>query len=124
MVYLITMAVVGILGTGAAASYLQGKVERWRPQYSWFLGLAALFPVWLVRFFAILLPATKEVGDVPLPPRAILASGIALLGVIASDFLVRRAQRSGTGTSRSGFVFWFLGVIALLPALCVTFLNF
>ena len=122
MVYLITMAVVGILGTGAAASYLQGKVERWGPQYFWFLGLIALFPVWLLRFFAILLPATKEAVDVPLPPRAILASGVALLGVIASDFLVRRMQRSSS--VRSGLAFWILGVIALLPALCVTFLNF
>jgi hypothetical protein len=122
MVYLTTIAVVGILGTGTAAGYFQGKVERWRPQYSWFLGLIALLPVWLLRFFAILLPATKEAGDVPLPPRAILASGFALLGVIASDFLVRRVQRSGA--IRSGLVFWLLGVIALLPALCVTFLNF
>jgi hypothetical protein len=122
MVYLITMAVVGILGTGSAASYLQEKIDRWRPQYFWFLGLIALFPVWLLRFFAILLPATKEAGDVPLPPRAILASGVALLGVIASDFLVRRMQRSSS--VRSGLAFWILGVIALLPALCVTFLNF
>ena len=122
MVYLLTMAVVGILGTGAATSYLQGKVDRWGPQYFWFLGLIALFPVWLLRFFAILLPATKEAGDVPLPPRAILASGVALLGVIASDFLVRRMQRSSS--VRRGLAFWILGVIALLPALCVTFLNF
>ena len=122
MVYLITVAVVGILGTGAVAIYFQGKVERWRPQYFWFLGLIALFPVWLVRFFSILLPATKEAGDVPLPPRALLASGVALLGVIASDFLVRRMQRSRTATN--GLAFWILGVIALLPALCVTFLNF
>ena len=119
---LITMAVVGILGTGAVASYLQGKVDRWETQYFWFLGLIALFPVWLLRFFAILLPATKEVGDVPLPPRAFLASGAALLGVIASDFLVRRMQRSSS--IRSGLAFWILGVIALLPALCVTFVNF
>jgi len=122
MAYLITMALVGILVTGTAVGYFQGKVERWRPQYSWLLGLSALLPVWLVQFFAILLPATKEVGDVPLPPRAILASGVALLAVIASDFLVRRAQKSGT--IKSGLVFWFLGVIALVPALCITFLNF
>lgn len=112
----IILGLAGLLGTWALKSFLRGRISAWGPHHAWFLGIAALFPSWLFLFLGMIQAPTPETADVPLPPRAILSSGTALLGIIATEYLVRRSQKSesfGDATS------WILGVVALVPAMFI-----
>ena len=111
------IGVVGILATGVAVFYLQAKKPEWKPQQYWLLGLAGLFPAWLVAFLALLPFANTPGVDTPLPPRALFSSVAGLLGVIATDYLLRRLQKSGVVLRP--VVYWLIGWAGLLPALCV-----
>lgn len=101
----------GILASGGATLLLGGR-RRLLAHHYWALGLAALFPAWLMAFIAIL-QATPGGQDTPLPPAGLFASSVALLGVIATEFLVRRLNHRGR--TRSPWSFWGLGALALAP---------
>ena len=118
----IITGVVGIFGTWAAVTYLAARVPDWRPQHYWFLGLAALFPAWLIAFLGLLQPTTQQVADAPLPPRALLSSGVALFGIIVTDYLLRRFQQSGR--SLRPVIYWIIGWVALVPAWLIASVNF
>ena len=118
----ILVGAVGVLGSGAAACYLKGRASEWRPQHYWFLGLAGLFPAWLVAFLGLLQPLTKETAEAPLPPRALFSSAVALIGVIATDYLLRRLQKSGHTLPL--VTYWIIGVIALVPAWLIALVGF
>jgi hypothetical protein len=118
----IIIGVVGIFATWAALISLEGRVADWRGHHYWFLGLAGLFPAWLIAFLALLPPLTRETADVPLPPRALLSSGVALFGVIATDYLLRRLQKSGR-TLRP-VTYWIIGWAALLPGWLIALVSF
>lgn len=109
----IVFGVLGLFGTGAVVLYLSRWVSNWRPQHHWFLGLAALFPAWLIAFLG-LLPSSVGPEYAPLPHSALLSSGAAILGVIFTDMVVRRLDK--TGYSLSSFTYWLLGIAGLVPA--------
>ncbi len=117
----IVLGVLGLFGTGAVVPYLSKWVSNWGPQYYWLLGLAALFPAWLIAFLGLLgLPAGERVeGSLPLS--AILFSGAALLGVIFTEMAVRRLNQSGYFVS--SLIYWLLGLAALFPAWCIAVWN-
>ena len=115
-------AVVGVLGTGAAVLRLARKTYERNAQHYWFLGLGALFPAWLMAFLGLLQPLTKETADAPLPPRAIFSSGAALFGIIVTDYLLRRFQKSGRPFP--AVTYWLLGWLALLPAWLIALVSF
>ncbi len=104
------IAGVGLLAGALAAASLE---ER-SPRHYWLIGIAALFPAWLVAFLAVIAPASRSPVDVPLPPRALLSSSAGLIGIIATDYFLRRAQQSGRVLTRAQS--WVLGVLALVPA--------
>lgn len=118
----IITAVIGVLGTWVVVTRGEGKDFEWRAQPYWFLGLAGLFPAWLIAFLALLQPATQGSAEVPLPPRALLSSGAALCGVIFADYLLRRLQNSGRRLRP--VTCWIIGWMALLPAWCIALVNF
>ncbi|MGH7771717.1 MAG: hypothetical protein ACREQA_05715 [Candidatus Binatia bacterium] len=109
----IVLGVLGLFATGAALPYLSRWVSNWRPRQRWLLGLAALFPAWLIAFLG-LLPSSVGPEYEPLPRSAILSSVVALLGVIFTDTVARRLDKSGY--SLSPLTYWLLGVAGLLPA--------
>ncbi len=109
--------VAGVFATWAALAYLEKE-----PRHYWFLGLAGLFPAWLIAFLGLLQPVTQGAADVPLPPRALFSSGAALLGVIVTDYLLRQSQKSGLALR--AVTYWLLGLIALLPAWCIALVSF
>ena len=57
-----------------------------------------------------------------LPPRALFSSVVALIGVIATDYLLRRLQKSGHTLSL--VTYWIIGVIALVPAWLIALVGF
>lgn len=118
----ITTGIVGVFGTWAAVTYLERRVSDWRPHHYWFLGLAGLFPAWLIAFLSLLQPVTKGASEAPLPPQAIFSSGGALLGIIGTDYLLRRLQESGR-TVRP-VTYWALGLLALLPGWLIALVRF
>ncbi|MFQ5851022.1 MAG: hypothetical protein ACE5JU_10600 [Candidatus Binatia bacterium] len=109
----IVLGVLGLFATGGAVSYLSRRLSCGRPQHYWLLGLAALFPAWLVAFLA-LIPSPSEQGSrASLPPSVIFSSGAGLLGVIFTESVVRKLDKAGY-SSPTGY--WLLGLLALVPA--------
>lgn len=110
----IVVGVIGLLGTGAVVLYLNKWVSNSRPQQHWFLGLAALFPAWLLALLALLPHSIAQGPRTPLPRSVLLCSVTALFGVIFTDAAVRRLDKRGY--SLSPFSCWLLGVAGLVPA--------
>ena len=108
--------------SGVALICLQGKVPDWRAQHYWILGIAGLFPAWLVAFLSVLQPASQSAVDVPLPPRALFSSAAGLMGIIAADYLLRRVQQSGRVLRP--VTCWIIGWGALVPAWLIASVNF
>ena len=104
------VAVVGIVASGAAVFSLKDRPTR----HYWLLGIAALFPAWLVAFLAVISPASQSPVDVPLPPRGLFSSSVGLIGIIATDYLLRQAQQAGRVFTP--VVSWLIGLAALIPA--------
>lgn len=100
------VGIAGVLVSGAAKSYIPVDARR-----AWLLGLAGLFPAWLFAFLTLIDPASRSVVDIPLPPRALMSSGAGLLGVIATDYYLRKSGGAITAMNA-----WMIGVTALLPA--------
>jgi hypothetical protein len=80
--------------------------------------LPALLPAWLLPFVSLLNVAGTAQG----PPRKtfMVASAAAILGVLASDWLLTREDRRGAAARPA--VSWLLGVAALAPAWIVALL--
>ena len=100
------IAAAGAVLSAAAMFYLRPASRA-----AWLLGLAALFPAWLSAFLTLIDPASRSAVDIPLPPRALLSSGAALLGIIATDYYLRKS-----GAAVKALNAWMIGVAALLPA--------
>jgi hypothetical protein len=107
----VNLASLIIAGAGVLASGVATRYAEKDPRRAWMLGLAGIFPAWLVAFLTLIDPASRSTVDVPLPPRALLSSGAGLLGVIATDYWLRKSESNPT------VVFaWLVGWIALVPA--------
>ena len=107
------VALVGAVGSAAAVFYIAPDSRR-----AWLLGLAGLFPAWLVAFLTLIDPASRSVVDIPLPPRALLSSGAGLLGIIATDYYLRKC-----GGAIKAMNAWMIGVTALMPAWLIASLG-
>jgi hypothetical protein len=112
------VGVVGILASAVATIFLKDR----SPRHYWLLGLASLFPAWLIAFLAVISPASQSPVDVPLPPRALLSSAIGLIGIIATDYFLRQAQQSGRVFTP--LAWWIIGTSALAPAGLIAAWNF
>jgi uncharacterized membrane protein (GlpM family) len=112
------VGVVGILASAIAAVFLKDRP----PRHYWLLGIAALFPAWLVAFLAVISPASQSPVDVPLPPRALFSSAVGLMAIIATDYFLRREQQAGRVFTP--VVCWLIGWAALIPAWLIVSLNF
>jgi hypothetical protein len=117
----ILLGTMGVVGTGVSAQVLRKKDPERRLQHYWFLGLVALFPAWLIAFLALIQPASEQAVDVPLPPPALFSSGAGLLGIIGTDYVLRRVLNSRTQSSH--LVYWLFGCVALLPAWLILLLS-
>jgi hypothetical protein len=107
----IALALLGLASSRRVARALERRAPEVGVRAIWVAGLLALLPAWLVPFIALL----GAVGSAGAPPRLafLAASATAILGVIASDALLARAERAGA-TGASGHP-WRLGALALLP---------
>jgi hypothetical protein len=104
------VGIAGVLASGVAVFFLKDRP----PRHPWLLGIAGLFPAWLVAFLTVIQPASQSAVDVPLPPRALLSSAAGLIGIIATDYLLRRSQQSGRVLAP--LMWWMIGLMALVPA--------
>jgi hypothetical protein len=113
----IVLGFLGVIATASVMPYLSRWISNWGPRQHWLLGLAALFPAWLIAFLD-LLPSSVGPERNPLPRSALLSSVVALLGVVFTDTAMRRLDKSGYALSP--FKYWILGTGGLLPAWLIT----
>jgi hypothetical protein len=78
----------------------------------WVTGVPALLLAWLVPLVSLL----NAVGAAGGPPRKafMVASAAAILGVLASDWLINREEKRQTAARP--LAWWLLGAVALAPA--------
>ena len=111
----ILIGMLGICGTGLGIVYGSRYRPQWQPQWFWLLGLAALFPAWLVTFLSLFGSPSGSAGvEVAVPPAALFSSGAALLGVVGTDAAVRRLLASGRGLRP--VMAWLFGIVSFVPA--------
>jgi hypothetical protein len=110
--------IVGMLGIGGTGLWILSPSRQWvqwQPQWFWLLGLAALFPAWLLAFLGLLEPSSgMGVVEGALPPAALFSSGSGLLGVVATDAVMRRRHVSGRDFHPVRA--WLFGIASLAPA--------
>ena len=116
----IVLGVLGLVATAVVMSYASRWVSNWGPRPHWLLGLAAIFPAWLIAFLGLLSSSVGPEYD-PLPRSALLSSVVALLGVVFTDMAVRQVDKRGYFLSP--FTYWFLGAAGLLPAWVIALWN-
>lgn len=98
----------GLCGTGAFVARAGTRSPQWSPERYWLLGMAALFPAWLIAFLGVLSLGIKVV-----PKGVVIGTAVApLLGAIVTDTVVRHLRKSGH--QLRPVTFWLLGVAALL----------
>jgi len=56
----VIVGVLGVCGTGLWIVLCSRPSAQWKPQWSWLLGLAALFPAWLLAFLGLLVSPYKS----------------------------------------------------------------
>ena len=102
----VVVAVLGLCGGGAAVVI---RRPGWSPERYWLLGMATLFPGWLVAFLGVLASSAESL------PRGgfIGSSSLPLIGVIVTDAVVRRLREASR--EHHPMTYWLLGVTALLP---------
>lgn len=116
------VGLTGLFTTGAAVPFVARRSSEPKPQLYWFFGLAGLFPAWLMAFLGLLQPVAQQAADVPLPPLALFSSAAGLLGIIATDYWLRRSQNAGY--TFAPVRYWTLGWLALLPAWFIAMIGY
>ena len=91
----VLVGIVGVLGSGLTAVFLGRRRPNPLPGRYWVCGLTALPLAWLISLLALLGQWTGQGPDTPLPPSVILSSSGALVGVIVTDWAVRRLDGKG-----------------------------
>ena len=108
----LALGVVGAAVSRWGARTLARRDTPPTPRALWVVGLPALLFAWLVPFVSLL----NASGTIEGPPRKTFmgASAAAILGVLASDWLINREEKREP--ERRPLVSWLLGVAALVPA--------
>lgn len=112
-VWSVVFGILGVGGTGIGILFSTRRRGAYEPQRAWCIGLAALFPAWLLAFLGLLASPSGLGASVALPPSALWSSGAGVLGVVLTDAAVRRLHAAGRA---SPLLSWLLGVIGLVPA--------
>jgi hypothetical protein len=112
VVWSLAFAVAGVAVSRWGARTLARRPTPPMPRVLWVAGLPTLLLAWLVPFVSLL----NASGTIEGPPRKTFmgASAAAILGVLASDWLINREEQRGP--DGRPLVSWLLGVAALVPA--------
>lgn len=105
----VVAAALGLCGTGALVADPSSPWRHYSPERCWLLGMAALFPAWLIAFLGLLAPSGGSIPKIVV----IGSSSAPLLGIIITDAVVRHLRHSSR--NHSPITYWFLGVAAVLP---------
>ena len=117
--------VIGLIGVGVSRAGTR-RLVRQAPNVDahvyWVLGLLGLLPAWLVAFLGLL--GSSPAGRLRGWSEAafILSSAAALIGVIITEALIRRAGESDWERDRA--TYWRYGVASLVPAWVISLLGY
>ena len=100
--------VSGVLAGALALTCFRGRLGN--PERYWLVGLLAVAPAWVIALTVLLGGLSGEDPDKSLKAFLAASSACALLGVIVTEFCVRRLEL------RSPVLHWLLGAAALMPS--------
>lgn len=105
----IGLAIIGVVVSGLWAMFGRQfvSVERY-----WLLGIAAMGPAWLVSLLTFL--TGLAAGEKSLRIYLVGASAAALLGVIGTEYWVRRSV--SRATPWHWVLYWAMGAASLVPS--------
>ncbi len=108
----IWVGVIGVCASALLSGWFRGRLRK--AERYWLVGLAATVPAWIILLMVLLGELSAEHSEKGM--KAVLAGGTAagLLGVIATEFCVRRLK--GCLAQVSGAFYWLLGTLALVPS--------
>ncbi len=108
----IWIGVIGVLAGALASACLRDRLGK--PERYWMVGLAATAPAWIIALMVLLGGLSGENPDKGMKALLALSTASGLLGVIVTEFCVRRLK--ARPATVPGAVYWFLGAVALLPS--------
>lgn len=114
------LGILGVIIASVGRVTWSRQLPQWGPRQNWLLGIAALFPAWLIAFMG-LLPPSPGGFETSLPRPALFSSALVLLGVIFTDGLARRLQ--SRTDDRRPLLYCLLGMAALLPGWCIALFS-
>ena len=117
----IIVGALGLAGTSIWLGYHSRQRQSVGLQRYWYVGLAALLPAWLLAFLGVLTPPAGQEAFDTLPTAGIRSITASLLGIILTDWAVRRLRASQRAPAP--VIYWLLGVAALAPAWCITLVS-
>jgi hypothetical protein len=103
-------ALIGVVATRWGLGRLAAGERPPEAHASWFLGLVALVPGWLVAFLALLGSVPGERPHTAAAVPWILSTAAALVGSIASEARVRHAGEASPAWC------WWAGLVGFVPA--------
>ena len=106
----IGLATLGVVVSGLVMGIFGNKFAT--PERYWLLGIAAMAPAWLVSLLGFL--TGLAAGEKSLRIYLVGASAAALLGVIGTEYSVRRSRLASPGWHP--WIYWALGLAALVPS--------
>ena len=110
----VVAALVGVLGTWFGMVRLDRSESHRPPEVFWLLGMAAIFPAWLIAFLGLLGRMSGRFPEMSLAAWWILSAAAAIVGVILADAMVRRRRESGHPSPPVKY--WLIGVGTFIPA--------
>ena len=117
----VIIGLVGVLGTWALTIRLSRTAPSRPPELYWVLGLAALFPAWLIASLGLLGRTAGRFPEMSVAAWWILSSAAAVLGVLLTDEMVRR--RRAASERHPPARYWLLGVETFAPAWGIALLG-
>lgn len=121
IIWSVAAGLIGVLGTWFGMGQLDRSESPRPPEVFWLLGMAAVFPAWLIAILGLLGRVSGRFPEMFVAVWWILSASAAIMGVILADAIVRHLRDSEQPHSLA--VYWLIGIGTFVPAWCLALLG-